>query len=121
MVANVASAIEPNNTLMGSLQFETQTFRPPGKLTKQTLFDQKLNIKVLPAVPWLNVSFSTLPLDLIAGEIMPVHITLRNEGIKPIEEIYLGCDNPRWITLQDKDTDIPLSILSCKYLLCVDK
>lgn len=114
MVANVASAAEPHNTLMGSLQFETQTFRPPGKLSKQTLFDQKLNIRVIPAVPWLNVSFSALPTDLIAGEIMPVTISLRNEGIKPIEEIYLGCDNPRWLTLQDKEADIPLTILSCK-------
>lgn len=114
VVANVASASEPHNTLIGSLQFETQTFRPPGKLTKQTLFDQKLNIRVIPTVPWLNVSFSALPTDLIAGEITPVTIFLRNEGIKPIKEVFLGCDNPRWLTLQDNEADPPLTILSCK-------
>lgn len=114
MVVQVASAVETNSLLMGSLQFETQSFRPPGKQTQQTLFDQKLNIRVIPTVPSLNVSFSNIPTDLIAGEIMPVTISLRNDGIKPIEEIYLGCDNPRWLTLQDKEAEIPLSILSCK-------
>lgn len=116
MVAHVASAAEPTLSLLGSLQFETQTFRPAGKQTQQSLFDQKLNIRVIPTIPALNVSFSAIPTDLIAGEIVPVTISLRNDSIKPIDEIYLGCDNPRWLTLQNKECDVPLSLLSCKLM-----
>lgn len=115
MVAQVASAAEPNASLWGSLQFETQVLRPTGN-NKTPSFDQKLNVRVIPTLPSLNVSFSAIPSDLIAGEIVPVTISFRNDSIKPIEDIYLGCDNPRWLTLQDKDSDIPLSLLSCKYI-----
>uniref|UniRef100_A0A1I8NQR6 Trafficking protein particle complex subunit 8 n=1 Tax=Stomoxys calcitrans TaxID=35570 RepID=A0A1I8NQR6_STOCA len=110
MVANVASVAEPQATLLGSLQFETQVLRQTGN--KAPLFDQKLNIRVIPTLPSLNVSFSAIPSDLIAGEIVPVTISFRNDSIKPIDEILLGCDSPRWLTLQDKDTTIPLSLLS---------
>lgn len=115
MVAHVASSAEPNVSLLGSLQFETQILRQAGN--KGPSFDQKLNIRVIPTLPSLSVSFSSIPSDLIGGEIVPVTISFRNDSIKPIEDIYLGCDNPRWLTLQDKDSNIPLSLLSCKYCL----
>lgn len=115
MVAHVASSAEPNASLLGSLQFETQILRQAGN--KGPSFDQKLNIRVIPTLPSLSVSFSSIPTDLIGGEIVPVTISFRNDSIKPIEDIYLGCDNPRWLTLQDKDSNIPLSLLSCKYCL----
>ncbi|XP_005180658.1 trafficking protein particle complex subunit 8 [Musca domestica] len=110
IVGQVASAAEPNASLLGSLQFETQILKAPGN--KAPAFDQKLNIRIIPTLPSLSVSFSAIPNDLLAGEIIPLTISFRNENIKPIEEIYLGCDNPRWLTLQDKDDKIPLSLMS---------
>ncbi|XP_075159619.1 trafficking protein particle complex subunit 8 homolog l(3)76BDm [Haematobia irritans] len=110
MVAEVASQAEPIYSILGSLQFETQILRQTGN--KSPAFDQKLNIRVIPTLPSLNISFSAIPSDLLAGEIVPVNISFRNDSNKPIQEILVGCDNPRWLALQDKDIAIPLSLLS---------
>uniref|UniRef100_A0A1B0B6W0 Trafficking protein particle complex subunit 8 n=1 Tax=Glossina palpalis gambiensis TaxID=67801 RepID=A0A1B0B6W0_9MUSC len=112
IVAQISSIVEPNIALKGSLIFEKHTFRSAGKQAQNSLNDQKLNIRIIPPVPVLSVCFSSVPADLIVGEIIPITITLRNEGAKPVEDIYLSCDNPRWLTLQDKETHIPLSILN---------
>lgn len=120
IVAKVAANSEPNATLQGFLQFETQMIKPTtGKPSNQSLFDAKLNIRIQQPMPSLSVSFSAIPTDLIVGEIIPLQISLRNLGIAPIEEIYVACDNPRWITLLDSGTELPLSILSCKYYLLI--
>lgn len=108
---------ESNLSLLGSLQFETQLFR--SVVTKQsqqtTLFDQKLNIQVIPSVPSLSANFNSICKDLIIGEIVPVNIIIKNEGNRPVSDILLSCDKPRWFTVKNKEHHIPLSILSCKY------
>ncbi|XP_037938584.1 trafficking protein particle complex subunit 8 [Teleopsis dalmanni] len=111
IVCQVANTSESNVKLMGSLQFETQRIKAIGKQTNQTLYDSKLSIKILPPQPSLHVSFLSLPKDIIVGEVLPVQISLRNLGITPITDVFVGCDNPRWLTLMDKNEDIPLSIL----------
>lgn len=116
VVCRVAAKAEPTASLVGLLQFETQRIKPSAaKQSSQTLLDNRLSIKLVPQVPALSVSFSPVPTEMLAGEIVPVTITLRNLGIAPIEEIYLGCDNPRCLTLLDQQqTEMPLTILSCK-------
>lgn len=116
VVCRVAAKAEPTASLVGLLQFETQRIKPSAaKQSSQTLLDNRLSIKLVPQVPALSVSFSPVPTEMLAGEIIPVSITLRNLGIAPIEEIYLGCDNPRCLTLlEQQHTEMPLTILSCK-------
>ncbi|EDV97571.1 trafficking protein particle complex subunit 8 [Drosophila grimshawi] len=123
VVCRVASKVEPAASLLGLLQFETQRIKPSmAKQSSQTLLDSRLSIKLVPQVPALSVSFSPVPPELLAGEIVPVHITLRNLGIAPIEEIYLGCDNPRCLTLfEQQGTEMPLTILSSLRNLSNDK
>lgn len=108
---------ESNLSLVGSLQFDTQLFR--SVVTKQTqqttLFDQKLNIHVIPSVPSLSANFNSICKDLIIGEIVPVNIILKNEGNRPVSDILLSSDKPRWFTVKNKEHYIPLSIISCKY------
>ncbi|CAD7006198.1 unnamed protein product [Ceratitis capitata] len=111
MVGEVVLTAEPTACLQGMLQFEAPQVRVKSKQSTQLLMDNKLNIKITPAVPSMAVSFSQLPTNIIAGEILPVTMTLRNSGIVPIEDIYLCCDQPRWLTLTDADTEVPLSIL----------
>ncbi|KAL7734413.1 hypothetical protein ACLKA6_010743 [Drosophila palustris] len=114
VVCRVAAKADPAASLLGLLQFETQRIKPStAKQSSQTLLDSRLSIKLVPQVPSLCVSFSPVPTELLAGEIVPVSITLRNLGIAPIDEIYLGCDNPRCVTLLDQHhTEMPLTILS---------
>ncbi|XP_030383896.1 trafficking protein particle complex subunit 8 isoform X2 [Scaptodrosophila lebanonensis] len=118
VVCRMAASTEPNASLLGVLQFETQRIKPAtAKQSTQTLLDNRLSIKLVPQVPSLSVSFSVVPGEILAGEIIPVSITLRNLGIAPIDDIYLGTDDPRCITLLDQQTDIPLSILSFHIIL----
>lgn len=99
-------------SLLGTLKFETAIIKPSGRPTPTPIhqYDQKLHIRVIPTSPSLSVGFSVIPDDLIAGEITPVIITLRNEGGKPIEDIYLTCDNPRWFTIQGMEPYIPVTL-----------
>lgn len=123
VVCRVAAKADPASSLVGLLQFETQRIKPStAKQSSQTVLDSRLSIKLVPQVPSLCVSFSPVPTELLAGEIVPVAITLRNLGIAPIEEIYLGCDNPRCLTLLDQQhTEMPLTILSSLRDLSNDK
>lgn len=115
VVCRVAAIGEPAGSLLGSLQFETQQVRPHNaKQSSQTVLDNRLTIKLVPQQPAMSVSFTPVPSQLLAGEIIPVSVTLRNLGIAPIEEIYLACDNPRCVSLLDQHTQMPLAMMSCK-------
>lgn len=117
VVCRVAATADPAASLLGSLQFETQRIRSNNaKQSSQSLLDNRLSIKLVPTLPAMSVSFSPVPSKLLAGEIVPVYVTLRNLGIAPIEEIFLGCDNPRCLTLLDQHTQMPLAMMSCKCL-----
>lgn len=107
---------ETNVSLLGSLLFETQLFRSTAakQSQKTTLFDQKLNIQVIPSVPSLSANFNNICNDLIIGEIVPVNIILKNEGNRSINDIFLSCDKPRWFTIKNKEHHIPLSLLNCE-------
>ncbi|EDV40855.1 uncharacterized protein Dana_GF10721 [Drosophila ananassae] len=122
VVCRVAATADPAASLLGSLQFETQRIRSNNaKQSSQSLLDNRLSIKLVPTLPAMSVSFSPVPSKLLAGEIVPVYVTLRNLGIAPIEEIFLGCDNPRCLTLLDQHTQMPLAMMSSLRNLSNDK
>ncbi|XP_017042382.1 trafficking protein particle complex subunit 8 [Drosophila ficusphila] len=122
VVCRVAASAEPAASLLGTLQFETQKIRPNNaKQSSQTVLDNRLTIKLIPQLPAMNVSFSPVPSRLLAGEIVPVSVTLRNLGITPIGEIYLGCDNPRCVSLLDQNSQMSLAMMSSLRNLSNDK
>ncbi|KAH8242084.1 hypothetical protein KR026_000812 [Drosophila bipectinata] len=122
VVCRVAATADPAASLLGSLQFETQRIRSNNaKQSSQSLLDNRLSIKLVSTLPAMSVSFSPVPSKLLAGEIVPVYVTLRNLGIAPIEEIYLGCDNPRCLTLLDQHNQMPLAMMSSLRNLSNDK
>ncbi|XP_002095589.2 trafficking protein particle complex subunit 8 [Drosophila yakuba] len=122
IVCRVAASADPAASLLGTLQFETQKIRPHNaKQSSQTVLDNRLTIKLVPQLPSMNVSFTPVPNRLLAGEIVPVHVTLRNLGIAPIEEIYLGCDNPRCVSILDQHSQMPLAMMSSLRNLSNDK
>lgn len=85
---------------------------------KTIQYDKKLEINVLPPAPALNVSFSEIPQDVLAGEIIPITIHLINSGFVPINEIYVATENPRWLLcdINDADQELPLSVLRSIYI-----
>ncbi|KAL5275881.1 TRAPPC8 family protein [Megaselia abdita] len=101
---------EPQLTIEGCMRFETQQIRPI-KPNAPPQFDSKLLVKVLPPAPALKICFSQTPKDVLTGEILPLTMSLLNTGRVAVDEIFVCCDKPRFITFCDENTDVPLSIL----------
>lgn len=74
-------------------------------------YDRKLEIQVLPSVSALHVRFTSIPKEVLNGEIFPITITLTNVGSNEIDDVYMITDNPRLFTIDPQsNSDIPLSL-----------
>lgn len=101
---------EPQLNIEGCMRFETQKIRST-KSNSPPQFDSKLLVKILPPAPALKISFSQSPKNVLTGEILPITISLLNTGSVAVDEIFVCCDKPRYITFCDENADVPLSIL----------
>lgn len=99
---------ETSGSLWGKLTFETNWIKISDKKTEM---DKKLEIQVLPPAPALHVSFSQTPEEVLAGEIIPIMINLTNAGTNPIGDVFVAVENPRWISVNPEEADLPLSVL----------
>lgn len=114
VVGRLSVTNEPNS-LWGRLRFDALTIRHEtqheagagaGALQQ---FDQKLSIDVLPALPSLQVQFSAVPDEVLAGEIIPVQVTMTNAGAVGLGEVWAATEQPRWVLGEDRE--LPLSVL----------
>ncbi|XP_068148703.1 LOW QUALITY PROTEIN: trafficking protein particle complex subunit 8 [Drosophila tropicalis] len=129
LLCRVAALTDPATSLLGYLKFETQRVKPSAESKKstqslsQTMLDNRLDLRLIPQLPALSIGFSSVPREMLTGEIVPVTITLRNLGIAPIDEIFVACDNPRSITLLQKESQqpLPLAMLNSLRNLSNDK
>lgn len=111
VVGRISATNEPNS-LWGRLSFTTLPIR--NELANQPIqFDRKLEIEVLPSAPALHVQFSSVPHEVIAGEVIPVTVTLTNSGAAPLGDIYAASETPRWV--MGDDQELPLSVLKGKW------
>lgn len=99
---------ETSGSLWGKLMFESNWIKISDKKTE---LDKKLEIQVLPPAPALHVSFSQTPEEVLAGEIIPIMINLTNAGTSPIGDVFVAVENPRWISVNPEEADLPLSVL----------
>lgn len=83
---------------------------------KPIQFDKKLELVVLPPAPALHISFTPIPQELLAGEIIPVTVNLTNAGAEALTDIYVAAEDPRWILGDISGQELPLSLLRGKYL-----
>lgn len=74
-------------------------------------FDRKLEISVLPPAPALHVSFSAVPQEILAGEIIPITVHLTNAGVDGIGSVYVASELPRCILGDLPGQELPLSVL----------
>lgn len=79
---------------------------------QQQQFDKKLQIDVLPAVPSLQVQFSAVPDEVLAGEIVAVQVTLSNAGAVGLGDVWAATEHPRWVLGEERE--LPLSVLKGK-------
>lgn len=87
--------------------------RPDGPTAheKPPQYDKKLEISVLPPVSALHVSFSNVPDEVIAGEIIPITVHLTNSGSDPLGSLFAATESPRWVLGELDGQELPLSLL----------
>jgi trafficking protein particle complex subunit 8 len=74
-------------------------------------YDRKLEIQILPSVSALHIRFTSVPKEVLAGEIFSISLTLTNVGDNEIHDVYLCTDCPRLIIIDpENNNEIPLSI-----------
>jgi hypothetical protein len=70
-----------------------------------------LEIQILPAISSLQVRFSDVPKEVLAGEVFPISIELINTGPNEVCDVYVATNSPRELILEPKTIiDMPLSI-----------
>lgn len=106
-------ATKETSSLWGKLNFEETVIKPdgPSSADKQKQFDRKLNLSILPPAPALHVSFTPIPCDVLAGEIIPVTVYLTNAGAESLTDIYVVSEAPRSILGEIDNQELPLSLL----------
>lgn len=107
VVGRISATNEPNS-LWGKLNFTAMPIRNEHP-NQPIQFDRKLELEVLPPAPALHVQFSSVPTEVIAGEIIPIAVTLTNSGTTPLANIYAASETPRWAL--GNECDLPLSVL----------
>lgn len=112
VVGKISATSEPNN-LWGKLTFAPVPIKldTPKAVDRPTQYDKKLEITVLPPASSLQVQFSAMPQEVIAGEVIPVQLTLTNAGGDTLSDIYVSSETPRWILGDLNGQQLPLSIL----------
>lgn len=65
----------------------------------------------MPPAPALHVSFTPIPMEVLAGEIIPVTVNLMNAGSEPLNDIFVSSEYPRWVLGDVAGQELPLSIL----------
>lgn len=119
VVGRISATNEPNN-LWGKLAFEPVPIKSDltkaGTAAAAVQFDRKLEITVLPQISALQVQFSAIPTEVIAGEIIPVQVSLCNAGTDALADVYAASETPRWILGDLNGQQLPLSVLKGMFL-----
>lgn len=106
-------ATNEHTSLNGKLDFEPILIRPEGPSAheKPPKYDKKLEISVLPPVSALHVSFSSVPDEVIAGEIIPITVHLTNSGADALGSLFAATESPRCLLGELDGQELPLSVL----------
>lgn len=112
-------ATKETSSLWGKIDFEAPIIKPdgPSSAEKPPQFDKKLNLTILPPAPALHVSFTQIPVEVLAGEIIPITVYLTNAGAVSLNDIWVVGDEPRWILGEPNSQELPLSLLRGKFTL----
>lgn len=109
-VAGKISSLQDRNQIWGKLNFEKIPIKGEANQAKQD-YDRKLEIQILPPVSALQVSFTDVPKEVLAGEVFPVLIELTNTGPYEVRDVYFATNSPRELIIEPESLkEMPLSI-----------
>lgn len=106
--------------IWGKLNFDKIAIKLEPNQTKQD-YDRKLEIQILPPISALTAKFTAVPKEVLAGEVFPISIELKNTGPNEIGDVYITTNSPRELILEPKTLiDMPLSIQKGKKMDLLD-
>lgn len=109
-IAGKVSSTLDSVQIWGKLNFDKIPIKLEQNQVKQD-YDRKLEIEILPPISALQVRFSEVPKEVLAGEVFPVSIELTNTGPNDIGDVYFATNSPRELILEPSTIiDMPLSI-----------
>lgn len=110
------AAQNDQESLWGKLEFEAMAIRPTGpqQMEKPKTYDKRLEIQVLEPAPALAISFSEIPTEVLAGELIPITMQYTNCGVSEISDLYMAFEHPRSFLVEGDNIsgpELPLSLL----------
>lgn len=108
------AAQNDKESLWGKLEFEPLVIRPTGpqQTEKPKVYDKRREVEVLDAAPAMVISFSEIPLEVLAGELIPITMQYTNCGVGEITDLYMAFEHPRnFLTESSSSSELPLSLL----------
>lgn len=109
-VAGKVSSVLDKIPIWGKLSFDKIPIKTDDKQPKQD-YDRKLEIQILPPISSLQVRFSNVPKEVLAGEVFPVNIEMVNSGPNEICDVFVATNSPRDLILEPETiVEMPLSI-----------
>ncbi|CRL02155.1 CLUMA_CG015335, isoform A [Clunio marinus] len=110
-VAGKVSSIIDKVRIWGKLNFEKIPIKLEANNQVKSDYDRKLEIQILPPTSALQVRFSDVPKEVLAGEVFPVTMEVNNTGLNDINDLFIATNSPKEMILEPKTiVDLPLSI-----------
>lgn len=111
-VAGKASSSLDKIPIWGKLNFEKIPIKSDEKQPKtKPDYDRKLEIEILPPISSLQVKFSNVPKEVLAGEVFPLNIEMTNVGTNEICDVFVATNSPRDFIIEPETiVEMPLSI-----------
>lgn len=110
-IAGKVSSTQDKVQIWGKLNFAKIPIKPEANQPAKQDFDRKLEIQILPAISALQVRFTDVPKEVLAGEVFPISIEITNTGPNEISEVYIATNSPRELILEPKTIiGMPLSV-----------
>lgn len=110
-VAGKVSSTQDKVQIWGKLNFDKIPIKAEANQAAKQDYDRKLEIQILPPISALEVSFTDVPKEVLAGEVFPVSIELTNKGPNEVCDVYFATNSPRELIFEPQTLkDMPLSI-----------
>uniref|UniRef100_A0A7M5V1Y5 Trafficking protein particle complex subunit 8 n=2 Tax=Clytia hemisphaerica TaxID=252671 RepID=A0A7M5V1Y5_9CNID len=75
------------------------------KAMKTYDIDKRLELQIVPSLPFLDVTMSNLPVTLLCGETQTSQFTFKNTGQTPMKNLHLICSCPQSFAFGSRKSD----------------
>ncbi|XP_013382686.1 trafficking protein particle complex subunit 8-like isoform X2 [Lingula anatina] len=66
--------------------------------------DRRLDVRIVPKMPLLEVNLYGVPQTMMCGEVQQLTVEFINRGPLPLHKLYMACSHPKFCTFGSSDT-----------------